>query len=62
MSQGWSCPNCGKAHAPSVQTCPEVATQPVAPTFAPWPIYGPYTAVTIGYTGPKNDDWMGVYQ
>lgn len=23
--QGWSCPHCGKAHAPWVQTCPEAA-------------------------------------
>jgi hypothetical protein len=28
MSFGWKCPNCGKAHGPHVQTCPE----PAAPT------------------------------
>ena len=22
MNEGWMCPNCGGAHAPSVQTCP----------------------------------------
>lgn len=22
---GWQCPNCGKAHAPDVSTCPEPA-------------------------------------
>jgi hypothetical protein len=25
MSFGWKCPNCGKAHGPHVQTCPEPA-------------------------------------
>lgn len=25
-SAGWQCPNCGRAHAPSVQTCPEPAS------------------------------------
>lgn len=25
MSEGWKCPNCGKAHAPQVLTCPEPA-------------------------------------
>ncbi len=24
--QGWQCPNCGSAHAPSVQTCPQKVT------------------------------------
>jgi uncharacterized OB-fold protein len=23
LLQGWQCPNCGKAHAPDVKTCPE---------------------------------------
>ncbi len=23
MLEGWSCPACGKAHAPDVKTCPE---------------------------------------
>ena len=23
MTQGWNCPCCGKAHAPTVLTCPE---------------------------------------
>lgn len=22
QQRGWSCPNCGKAHAPHVKTCP----------------------------------------
>lgn len=26
MDEGWKCPNCGKAHGPMVQTCPEPAT------------------------------------
>lgn len=31
---GWSCPNCGKAHGPDVQTCPDAAREP-APTPEP---------------------------
>jgi uncharacterized OB-fold protein len=23
VRSGWQCPNCGKAHAPDVPTCPE---------------------------------------
>lgn len=23
LNQGWSCPKCGSAHAPHVQTCPQ---------------------------------------
>lgn len=36
MKEGWKCPNCGKAHAPHVQTCPENAT---LPPFGAWPLY-----------------------
>lgn len=25
MREGWKCPNCGKAHGPHVDTCPETA-------------------------------------
>lgn len=25
LAAGWACSNCGKAHAPHVQTCPEPA-------------------------------------
>jgi len=26
MNEGWKCPNCGKAHAPHIETCPEQST------------------------------------
>jgi hypothetical protein len=29
--QGWMCPNCGSAHAPSVQTCPMQVCSPNKP-------------------------------
>lgn len=34
MPEGWSCPNCHKAHAPWVATCPEllVSTSVSVPT------------------------------
>jgi len=37
MSDGWNCPKCGSAHAPSVQTCP--VNPPVMPVGIPnvWP-------------------------
>ena len=68
MNQGWSCPNCGKAHAPHVQTCPEVAVQGIYPggflaPFVPDPIYNPNTSATMaGYTGPKTQSWNEVRQ
>jgi hypothetical protein len=37
MLEGWSCPHCGRAHAPDVKTCPEpgkaVGPPPVIPTI-----------------------------
>ena len=60
MNEGWKCPNCGKAHAPHVQTCPEPAQQmgipyPVWPQPSPidtgyWPPHLP--TVTCDTTGP----------
>lgn len=32
MNEGWKCPNCGKAHAPDVKTCPD-------PRINPWSGY-----------------------
>lgn len=29
MSDGWKCPNCGKAHGPHIDTCPAPASAPV---------------------------------
>jgi hypothetical protein len=34
MTEGWKCPNCGKAHGPHVDTCPEPGG--LAPTFPPY--------------------------
>lgn len=49
MTEGWKCPNCGKAHAPDVKTCPDPAgAQPwphvpayPAPNPRPTPTYPP---------------------
>jgi hypothetical protein len=41
MTEGWKCPNCGKAHAPSVLTCPEEPSK-VSPT----PVTTPYFPTT----------------
>lgn len=41
MSEGWLCPKCGSAHAPTVQTCP-VSAFP----------YNPYNPFYIPYTIP----------
>lgn len=35
MAEGWRCPNCGKAHAPSVMTCPEPASALYPPNGLP---------------------------
>lgn len=45
MREGWKCPNCGKAHGPHVDTCPET----VSPIAAPQPVIIP----TITYQTPK---------
>lgn len=39
MSEGWKCPNCGKAHGPHVDTCPEPGglAQPPGPLPSPFP-------------------------
>lgn len=39
MSEGWKCPNCGKAHGPHVDTCPEPIGifPPVLPLSFPYP-------------------------
>jgi hypothetical protein len=34
MPQGWMCPNCGSAHAPSVLTCPRQVTCTITTTFS----------------------------
>ena len=50
MTEGWKCPNCGKAHGPHVDTCPEPRGL-ASPLPYPWPgtrydpppIWPPYT-------------------
>lgn len=67
MTQGWNCPNCGKAHAPHVQTCPEPARMaapawPTYPSPKPYPTYIPgtfpwtVTSQTVAQPGP--DGWQ----
>lgn len=46
MDQGWKCPNCGKAHAPHVLTCPEPARDKLTP--GDWVRQLPGFPVTIG--------------
>jgi len=42
MSEGWSCPKCGSAHAPWVATCPVVVvTTPVYPSTPSYPTLPP---------------------
>lgn len=75
---GWSCPNCGKAHAPHIDTCPEPAqaapwAYPLWPEHHPDKILGqpmgpwappPYT--TCGLGAAANDaifsDIEGLYE
>lgn len=40
--QGWKCPNCGKAHAPHVETCPEPNTDCIGKPL-PRPVVRPGT-------------------
>lgn len=50
MSFGWSCPNCGKAHAPSVKTCPEPAKDKAVnplPGYPLDPYYPPNTQTWV---------------
>lgn len=35
MTEGWKCPNCGKAHAPHIDTCPEPGRVTITSTFYP---------------------------
>lgn len=43
MPKGWQCPNCGKAHGPHVDTCPEPRVlDPVVP-----PVWPPTTSPSI---------------
>jgi hypothetical protein len=39
MAEGWKCPNCGKAHGPHVDTCPEPGglALPFSPSPFPYP-------------------------
>lgn len=37
-NSGWYCPNCGGAHAPSVESCPLYPTRPVPLPLPPIPL------------------------
>lgn len=50
MQQGWKCPNCGKAHGPHVDTCPEAGG--LAPPLFPVPLSWPGTL----YDPPRDRD------
>lgn len=47
MNNGWNCPNCGKAHAPDVKTCPEPARA------APWQVHPHFPT----YYEPMPPQW-----
>jgi hypothetical protein len=41
VNQGWSCPKCGSAHAPHVQTCPQSSwghNYPLPPACSPYTV------------------------
>lgn len=43
---GWMCPQCGKAHAPHVDTCPDGGSQFAPPDFMTYrPVFTPYYPV-----------------
>ncbi len=63
---GWQCPNCGKAHAPSVATCPEPPVRPqvvTVPDIHKLPTLPPgFMPVTMGCPVcglGKNGEIMG---
>lgn len=67
--RGWSCPHCGKAHAPNMKTCPEPVMAdcwpPVTtdtPLFPPHvkPPWEPTTGGTFTVTGyAEGQLWNG---
>jgi hypothetical protein len=54
--QGWSCPHCGKAHAPTVLTCPE----PARANLGYPPIGLPDMRPLIGWRNPAPDAAQGI--
>ena len=57
MSEGWKCPNCGKAHVPTVLTCPEDSIYPTIPNpLGPAPNWPPYYGPPGGAA-----DWKRTY-
>lgn len=52
MNQGWKCPNCGKAHGPHVDTCPEPN---------PYPMTG-YGEQVINTYSKYHDDPLKMYE
>jgi hypothetical protein len=57
INQGWSCPKCGSAHAPHVQTCPQ-SFGTIVPTWGGAAPCAPYT-VTCGPTSTLAGPALG---